>query len=68
MPGTVPSTVFSSARFLPGLTQEYKERMLPSLELFSRANQVVLIGKATRSEKHLIVKWIHFSCFQVLMQ
>lgn len=56
MPTTVLNAVFQSARFLPGLTQEYMETVLSSFEPFSKVNEVALIEKAARGTKHLILK------------
>lgn len=56
MPTTVLNAVFQSARFLPGLTQEYMETVLSSFEPFSKVSEVALIEKAARGTKHLVLK------------
>lgn len=43
------------AKFLPGLIQEYVEKVLPPFELFSWTNKVVFIEKAARGTQHLIL-------------
>lgn len=56
MPCTALDSMFLSVKFLPGLPQEYMERVLSPFVPFSRASKVVLVENTVRGTEHLILK------------